>query len=104
MDIERNSELRLTFFYLIIIITLFSLLACDKTDELITEKQKIIVESCDNGFEIKMGNYIIQNNKPFIIEINTIPGLSEESIIPKQLKSANIRLSEVFDLCLNNIN
>ena len=49
-------------------------------------------------------DYIIQNNKPFIIEINTIPGLSEESIIPKQLKSANIRLSEFFDLCLNNIN
>ena len=49
-------------------------------------------------------DYIIQDNKPFIIEINTIPGLSKESIIPKQLKSANIRLSEVFDLCLNNLN
>ena len=49
-------------------------------------------------------DYIIQDNKPFIIEINTIPGLSEESIIPKQLKSANIRLSEVFDLCLNYLN
>jgi len=49
-------------------------------------------------------DYIIQANKPFIIEINTIPGLSEESIIPKQLKAANISLTEVFDLCLNNIN
>ncbi len=49
-------------------------------------------------------DYIIQNNEPFIIEINTIPGLSEESIIPKQLRSANIRLSEVFYLCLNNLN
>tara|TARA_X000000368_G_C22999628_1_gene698361 strand:+ start:548 stop:1513 length:966 start_codon:yes stop_codon:yes gene_type:complete len=49
-------------------------------------------------------DYIIQDKKPFIIEINTIPGLSEESIIPKQLKSANIRLSEIFELCLNNIN
>ena len=49
-------------------------------------------------------DYIIQNDIPFIIEINTIPGLSEESIIPQQLKAANISLSEVFDLCLNNIN
>ena len=49
-------------------------------------------------------DYIIQENKPYIIEINTIPGLSEESIIPKQLKAANISLTEVFDLCLNNIN
>ena len=49
-------------------------------------------------------DFIIQKNKPYILEINTIPGLSEESIIPKQLKVANISLSEIFDLCLNNIN
>jgi D-alanine-D-alanine ligase len=49
-------------------------------------------------------DYIIQNGVPFIIEINTIPGLSEESIIPQQLKAANISMSEFFDLCLININ
>ena len=49
-------------------------------------------------------DYIIQDGIPFIIEINTIPGLSKESIIPKQLKTANISLSEIFELCLSNIN
>ncbi len=49
-------------------------------------------------------DFIIKDNKPYIIEINTIPGFSEESIIPKQLKVANISLSAIFDLCLNNIN
>ena len=49
-------------------------------------------------------DYIIRDEMPFIIEINTIPGLSEESIIPQQLKAANISMSEVFSLCLNNIN
>ena len=49
-------------------------------------------------------DFIIQNKQAFILEINTIPGLSEESIIPKQLKVAKISLSEFFDLCLNNIN
>ncbi len=49
-------------------------------------------------------DYIIQDDIPFIIEINTIPGLSEESIIPQQLKTANISLSEVFDMYLSNIN
>ena len=48
-------------------------------------------------------DFIIQNKKPYIIEINTIPGLSEESIIPKQLEAANISLSEIFDLCLQSI-
>ena len=49
-------------------------------------------------------DYIIMNNKPFIIEINTIPGLSAKSIIPQQLIAAKISLSKVFDLCLNNLN
>lgn len=49
-------------------------------------------------------DFIIKNNKPYIIEINTIPGLSKESIIPKQLAEAKISLSEILDLCLTNIN
>ena len=48
-------------------------------------------------------DYIIQNKVPYIIEINTIPGLSEKSIIPKQLKADKIKLSKFFDLCLNKI-
>ena len=49
-------------------------------------------------------DFIIQNNIPYIIEINTIPGLSEKSIIPQQLRAANISLSEIFNVCLSNIN
>ena len=49
-------------------------------------------------------DFIIEKNQPYIIEINTIPGLTEESIIPKQLKVANIKLSDFFDICLNNLN
>ena len=49
-------------------------------------------------------DFIIQNKEAYIIEINTIPGLSEESIIPKQLKAENISLEDFFDLCLSNIN
>ena len=37
-------------------------------------------------------DYIIQNSIPHVIEINTIPGLSENSIIPQQLRHANISL------------
>ena len=49
-------------------------------------------------------DFIIQNSNPYIIEINTIPGLSEESIIPKQLKAANINLSDFLEICLSNLN
>ena len=47
-------------------------------------------------------DYIIMNETPYVIEINTIPGLSEESIIPKQLKSAKLKLDETFKICLLN--
>ena len=47
-------------------------------------------------------DYIIMNKKPYIIEINTIPGLTEESIIPQQVKSANLKLSVIFKSCLVN--
>ncbi len=47
-------------------------------------------------------DYIINDQNPFIIEINTIPGLSKESIIPKQIKAAGYRLDEIFENCLEN--
>jgi len=45
-------------------------------------------------------DYIIMNEKPYIIEINTIPGFTEKSIIPEQVKSANLKLSVIFESCL----
>ena len=48
-------------------------------------------------------DFIIKNNCAYVIEINTIPGLSEESIIPQQLKADNISLSDFFDICLSNV-
>ena len=45
-------------------------------------------------------DYIIMNEKAYIIEINTIPGFTEESIIPQQVKSANLKLSVIFENCL----
>ena len=35
----------------------------------------------------------VNNKVPYIIEINTVPGFSEESIVPKMLKSAKIKIS-----------
>jgi len=47
-------------------------------------------------------DYIIKENQPYIIEINTIPGLSEKSIFPQQLEKAGYNLKEVFTICLEN--
>ncbi len=41
-------------------------------------------------------DYIIQQGQPYVIEANTVPGLSEESIIPQQAKQLGISLKELF--------
>ena len=41
--------------------------------------------------------FIIVHGEPYFLEINTVPGLTAESILPQQAKKANISLSELFD-------
>lgn len=41
--------------------------------------------------------FIIMNDEPFMLEMNTIPGLTLESILPKQAKAAGISLPELFE-------
>lgn len=45
---------------------------------------------------IARADYILKDNVPHLIEINTVPGLSEESIIPQMAKCAGIPLKELF--------
>ena len=41
--------------------------------------------------------FIIVNNEPYMLEMNTVPGLTTESILPQQAKVAGISLTELFD-------
>lgn len=41
-------------------------------------------------------DFIIQEGEPYFIEINTTPGLSKESIIPKQVRHSGMSLTEFF--------
>lgn len=40
--------------------------------------------------------YILVNNTPYFLELNTVPGLTTESLIPQQAKAAGISLKELF--------
>jgi len=40
--------------------------------------------------------FIIVNNEPYMLEMNTIPGLTTESLIPQQAEAAGISLTELF--------
>ena len=52
---------------------------------------------------ITRSEFIIENGKAYFIEINTNPGLSAESIVPKQVRETGMNLTEFFDILIQNV-
>lgn len=48
-------------------------------------------------------DFIVIGNKPYFLEINTVPGMTEESLFPKQAKAAGIPLEDVYSMVLENL-
>jgi D-alanine-D-alanine ligase len=48
-------------------------------------------------------DYIIVGEKPLFLEINTVPGMTEESIIPKQARAAGIELSWLYSVIIEDL-
>jgi len=55
------------------------------------------VYKCLNMSGFSRAEYIFVDNEPYFLEINTVPGLTEESILPQQAKEAGISLAQLFD-------
>jgi len=47
-------------------------------------------------------DFIIKENVPYLVEVNTTPGLSEESIVPQQARVVGISLTELFGMMIEN--
>jgi D-alanine-D-alanine ligase len=41
--------------------------------------------------------FIFKNNEPYLLEVNTVPGLTNESILPQQAAEAGISMEALFD-------
>ncbi len=67
-------------------------------DEILTECKNLSVEIYDklNCKGIVRIDYIVNNNKLYFLEVNTIPGMTSESIVPKMLRYDNIDIQEVM--------
>ncbi|WP_271393962.1 D-alanine--D-alanine ligase [Aequorivita sinensis] len=52
---------------------------------------------------IARSEFIIEKGKPYFIETNTNPGLSTESIVPKQVREAGMTLTQFFDILIQNV-
>ena len=47
-------------------------------------------------------DFIVRNDTPYMIEINTIPGMSAGSIVPKQVRAMGMTLGELFYIIIEN--
>ncbi len=52
---------------------------------------------------IARADYILQDGEPYLIEINTVPGLSKESLIPQMAAHEGISLKQLFNEVLEVI-
>lgn len=67
-----------------------------------SQKEKVEVEAKKvykalNMSGFSRSEFIFVDNEPHFLEINTVPGLTEESILPQQAKESGISLEELFD-------
>lgn len=62
-----------------------------------------VIEVSKKAYEVlrmrgfSRSEYILVNGEPYMLEMNTVPGLTEASILPQQAAKAGISLSELFD-------
>ncbi len=68
------------------------------SDEIHQELEKVATQVYKtlNMSGISRAEYILVNNEPYFLEINTVPGLTDASLIPQQAKAAGINLEELF--------
>ena len=74
----------------------------DKETEMLQHEAKRIFQIL-NMKGISRSDFIIQKGKPYFLEINTNPGLSKESIVPKQAREAGMTLTAFFDILVQNV-
>ncbi len=47
-------------------------------------------------------DYIYTNNKLYFMEVNTVPGMSDASIVPQQIEAANLSIKDILSLIIED--
>jgi D-alanine-D-alanine ligase len=64
-------------------------LDCEKTSSLIYDRL-----FCRGIVRI---DYIIRDEKLYFLEVNTVPGMTENSIVPRMIKAAGLTFTEILN-------
>ena len=67
----------------------------DVVERIRTVAKKVYTVLNMSGFS--RSEYILVDGEPHFLEMNTVPGLTGESLLPQKAKEANINLPDLFD-------
>ena len=75
----------------------------DITPEVKAELNRMTREAyrtCRCSGVVRVDFIVTPSGKPYLIELNSIPGMSEGSIVPKQAREMGISLGELYDIII----
>ena len=74
------------------------------SDELTIECKKLSSEIYDilNCEGLVRVDYFLSNNKFYFLEMNAIPGMTENSLVPKQINQSKYSFKEIFDILIED--
>lgn len=67
----------------------------------VKEMSKLIYKKLNCKGVVRV-DYMVNNDEPYFIEINIVPGMSSESLIPQQLKEHGMSVSEMYEIIIGN--
>lgn len=75
-------------------------ISLELTDKIQKETKKIYALIGAKG--IIRADYIIKKGIPYLLEVNTTPGMTVTSFIPQQIKAAGLNITDVFTQIIEN--
>ncbi|MBU1203119.1 D-alanine--D-alanine ligase [Patescibacteria group bacterium] len=67
------------------------------------QSQAIKIHQAIGIRHISRTDFIVSDNKIYFLEVNTIPGMTNESLLPKAIKAANKDFGHLLDMWLNSV-
>ena len=73
--------------------------------EVTEEVQKLSAEIVKllGCYGIVRTDFIIIDSKPYFLEINTVPGMTKQSLIPQQAKAAGLSTSDLYSMVIEDV-
>lgn len=74
----------------------------EKTINAIQEQSSLIYDLLGCSGLVRV-DFIVQESTPCFLEINTVPGMTKESIVPKQAKAAGIDIKDIYSMIIEDV-